>query len=333
MDINKIRLALAGHTLKEPGLFNTIEEVYSSIKPAITRDMDKELDRLTNRGISMVDFFSKEYPESLRNIENPPLVLFVKGELRQTELSIAVVGTRHPSGYGEKVVKYLVPYLVRAGFAIVSGMATGIDALAHEEALKENGYTIAVLGSGIDVIYPRSNATLYKHLSSKGCIVSEFPPSTPPLKQNFPRRNRIIAGLARATLVVEADIKSGSLITARLTEEQSKPVFAVPGEIFSKRSRGTNLLLNKGAIAVNDVDAILSYFYIELKRELERLNEHKPQMSKNERLIIDALKGEMSIDELVIETGMDVATLSSLLFDLELKGIIKRSGADTYMKL
>ncbi len=329
---NELRLLLSGKTIKDPGNFRDINEIYTALKPPL-RNLDKELDYIEKTGIDVIDYFCDEYPEELRKVEYPPLVLFIRGKLKRMELPIAIVGTRHPSGYGQRVAKYLVPYLVKAGFSIISGMARGIDAISHREAMDANGYTVAVLGSGIDVVYPPENKTLYSEIVKNGCVISEFPLHTKPLRYNFPRRNRIIAALSSGVVVIEADLKSGSLITARIAEELSKPVFAVPGEIFSKRSRGTNLLISRGAIPVNDIDAILSYFYIELKRKLEEFEkEIESPETETEKLVLDSMEGRMSIDEISLKTGIDIPQLTDLLFDLELKGFIRRTATDTYEK-
>ncbi len=332
MQINELKILTSGIYLKEEDKNGSLEELYAKYKHKITnKNVKKELEYVEKYNIKLIDFFSNDYPSSLKNMPYPPSVLYVDGQLKENELSLSVVGTRYPSGYGQRVVKYLIPYLVKSGFSIISGLAKGIDALAHKETIDNGGYTIAVLGCGIDITYPPENKNLFDYIKKQGCIISEFPIGTKPLKYNFPTRNRVIAALSKATLVVEADIKSGSLITARLAEEFSKTVFAVPGEIFSKRSKGTNKLINEGAIAVNDIDAILSHFYIEIKKEIEEIKKEKP--NKEEQFILDALNGDTSIDELMIKTSMDISQLNDILFDLEMKGLIKRTPSDGYEKL
>ncbi len=333
---NEIRLILSGKTIKEPQRFDSLEAIYKHLNLDSKKNkvIDAQLKYIEECNVTVIDYFCEDYPESLRDLENPPLVLYIKGKLKSMQLPLAVVGTRYPSGYGEKCVKYLIPYLVKSGFDIISGMARGIDALSHTETIKNKGYTIAVLGSGIDVIYPQENKKLYEKIEKNGCIISEFPPTTKPVRYNFPLRNRIIAALSKGTLVIEADIKSGSLITARLTEELSKPVFAVPGEIFAKRSKGTNKLISQGATIVNDIESILSYFYIELKREIEKTKEEKKfNLSDKEAKILKAITGDMSIDELMIKTGMTISELNDALFDLEIKGLIRHTPSDMYEKL
>ncbi len=333
MHTNELAILLSGLSIKDLNDFKSLEETYDRYKDKIKkRNILKELDYIEKNDIEVINFFDDKYPDSLRQIPYPPVTLYIKGKLKEMELPIAIVGTRYPSGYGEKVVKYLTENLVDAGFSIISGLALGIDAMAHAWTLNKGGYTVAVLGCGIDVVYPQKNKNLFKRIEENGCIISEFPISTPPNRYNFPARNRIIAGLSKGTIVVEADIKSGSLITARLTAEQGKPVFAVPGEIFSKRSRGTNKLISEGAIPVLDINSILSHFYLELKADLDRLKEENTELTEKEKLVLNSLEGEMNEDELSSSTGLNIEELSEILFDLELKGLIKRT-AIGYQKI
>ncbi len=335
---NENALFAAGASIKNPAQFPNLDAVVKSGSIKMPKIDNSYIERcmkyIEKNSIDVVDFYSDKYPQSLREIEYPPIVLFVKGKLMETPLPVAIVGTRYPSGYGQRVAKYIVPYLVEAGFSINSGMARGIDSLAHIITIKSKGYTIAVLGSGIDIIYPSENKKLYESISQTGCVISEFPLETPPNRYNFPHRNRIIAGLSKATIVIEADIKSGSLITARITNEQSKPVFSVPGEIFSKRSRGTNKLISEGSYALTDIDDILSYFYVELKKEsdaLQMTQAYKP--TNKESVILNTMEDTISIDEIAYKTGLDIAELSGILFDLELKNIVKRTENDIYEKI
>ncbi len=333
MHTNELAILLSGLSIKDLNDFKSLEETYDRYKDKIKkRNILKELDYIEKNDIEVINFFDDKYPDSLRQIPYPPVTLYIKGKLKEMELPIAIVGTRYPSGYGEKVVKYLTENLVDAGFSIISGLALGIDAMAHAWTLNKGGYTVAVLGCGIDVVYPQKNKNLFKRIEENGCIISEFPISTPPNRYNFPARNRIIAGLSKGTIVVEADIKSGSLITARLTAEQGKPVFAVPGEIFSKRSRGTNKLISEGAIPFLDINSILSYFYLELKADLDKLKEENTELTEKEKLVLNSLEGEMNEDELSSSTGLNIEELSEILFDLELKGLIKRT-AIGYQKI
>ena len=333
MQTNELAILMSGLSIKEPEKYNSLDEIYYKAKHKIKkRDITKELEYIEKNNIRIVSFFDDDYPENLRLIPYPPLVLYIKGEFRENPLTIAVVGTRYPSGYGQRVVKYLLPYLVESGFSIVSGLALGIDALAHKTTLENNGYTIAVLGNGLSITYPQKNRELYRQIEQKGCLISEFGVFTPPLRQNFPARNRVIAGLSKATIVIEADIKSGSLITARLTAEQGKTVFSVPGEIFSKRSKGTNKLISEGAVPVIDVNTILEHFYIELKEELKEA-ENPINLSEDEKIVLELMEGSITEDELAIKSNMEIDKISEILFDLELKGLVKRNDYGEYEKI
>ncbi|WP_025209885.1 DNA-processing protein DprA [Hippea sp. KM1] len=332
MEKNRLKLLLSGINIKDPLKFESLESLYEAVKPKLKpKNVNKELEYLERHNIRLISIFDDEYPDRLKTIEYPPVVLYIKGQLKEMVLPIAVVGSRYPSGYGERVVKHLLPQLVESGFEVISGLARGIDALAHRITLGCGGYTVGVLGCGIDVIYPKENKTLFDKMADKGCIISEFPLNTPPTKYNFPARNRIIAGLAEAVLVVEADIKSGSLITARLAAEQSKAVFAVPGEIFSKRSRGTNKLIAEGAIPVLDVNTILGHFYLKLKEEMEKA-EGEIDLSLQEKEVLDAIEGETTEDEIALKLNKDIGYVSEILFDLQLKGVVKLTPGGGYQK-
>lgn len=222
-------------------------------------DSIKEIRRAEKEGIKMVTFRDKNYPPALFLITDPPLVLYVKGEIKEEDrLSVGVVGSRMASDYGKRVTREFVSELGKAGFTIVSGLAKGIDAEAHRAALNVFARTIAVLGCGIDIIYPPENKRLFSEIPGQGAIFSEFPFSTPPSKENFPQRNRIIAGLSLGIVVIEAAERSGALITARLAFEEGREVFAVPGPITSLLSGGTNRLIKDGAQMVNSPSDIVA---------------------------------------------------------------------------
>ncbi|MGY4689809.1 DNA-processing protein DprA [Salibacterium sp. K-3] len=206
-------------------------------------------------GIHILTPFMKEYPERLRHMYDPPWVLYAKGkqELLKRKESLAVVGTRKPTPYGLKALEELLPPVIRSGTSIISGLAAGTDTAAHKLAVRENGSAVAVLGAGFDHIYPRENTALFHHLSRFHLLLSEFSPSTPPRKWQFPMRNRIISGLSDAVFITEAAARSGSLITAYQALEQGRDVKALPGSIFSTQSAGTNQLIKEGAAAVTEV--------------------------------------------------------------------------------
>ena len=221
---------------------------------AANRDVPTELTRLQRIGVRVVGLYDPDYPARLRAIPDPPAALFVKGTLAPDDQhAIAIVGSRRASPYGRHVAAELAAALAQRGFTIVSGMALGADAAAHEGCLHAGGRTIAVLGSGIDVIYPPEHADLYERIAAAGAVISEMPPGVPPARNNFPARNRIISGLALGVVVVEAPEKSGALITASHALEQGREVFAVPGSVNSAQSRGSHQLLRDGAKLVTAV--------------------------------------------------------------------------------
>ncbi|HSG81514.1 MAG TPA: DNA-processing protein DprA [Gemmatimonadota bacterium] len=289
------------------------------------------------------------YPAALRSLPQPPLVLYVRGRVELLSWpGIAVIGTRAHSIYGRDATVSFVVGLVRAGYVIVSGLARGIDGIAHRTALEIGGDTVAVLGTGIDVPYPPEHDELFQAIATGGCLVSEFPPGTPPLKYHFPRRNRIIAGLARGVLVVEAPEKSGAMNTAQHALELGKEVFAVPGPIHNPTSAGTSRLIQEGAALVTSAADILRILESrtgeslpgplaqgldidELEARLRRQPE--PGSSELARRVWDALKsGACGVDELSEDLGTTSATLSAALLELELAGLVERLPGPRYAR-
>lgn len=315
--------------------FKTLDEAFSNVIESEKVDIS-ECEDVANeakeKSIVVLDFWSESYPSLLKEIINPPVVLFVKGAWKEYKLPIAIVGTRHPSGYGEQITKLLSTELGRLGFTIVSGMARGIDSIAHKYAILSKTHTVAVLGSGVDVVYPPENRKLYESICENGVIISEYEPQTPPYAFNFPSRNRIISGLSLATVVTEAGIRSGSLITAHYAIEQNRMLFSVPGEIFSKRSQGTNKIISEGACILTGLEDILLRFYPDLKRVQETTAEEKRLLGDKEDLVLRSMEGETYFDELVGKTGMEAKELSEILTDLELSGVVKRSGGNIFIK-
>jgi len=219
--------------------------------------VDKELRLIKQEGVDTIDIFDYEYPLLLKEIDNPPLLLYILGDRKAlNKFLFAIVGSRKPTAYGVSVAKDFSCKLSSLGAVIVSGLARGIDTSAHQAAVV-NGESVAVLGSGLLNIYPRENKTLFRKIIQNGAVVSEFPLLTSPLRENFPRRNRIVSGLSKGVLVVEAALKSGALITARLACEQNREVFAIPGKIDSLLSKGTNVLIKEGAKLVDSLEDIL----------------------------------------------------------------------------
>ena len=230
---------------------------YKIVNREFSIDPEKELKKIEKNGVKIITYQDRRYPKPLKEIDYPPVLLYTKGvEIPKDQFFISIVGSRSASHYGLRVAEDMSYKLSKMGIGIVSGMARGIDTAAHKGALKANGYTIAVLGTGIDVIYPPSNKELFRRIEESGTIISEFPMGTPPESKNFPIRNRIISGLSKGVLVVEATRKSGSLITASFALNQGREVFAVPGSIESLRSKGTHFLIKQGAKLVEDVNDI-----------------------------------------------------------------------------
>ncbi|WP_245612750.1 DNA-processing protein DprA [Kosmotoga pacifica] len=276
--------------------------------------VEKYIEKYKNHLITYLD---EVYPDILRNSYSPPTVIFFEGrkKLLLEEPAISIVGSRKATAYGINVAQKLAKELDEKGLVIVSGLAAGIDAAAHKGSLDSGGRTIAVLGTGIDVIYPSSNRELFLRIANNGCIVSEFLPGTPPLKQNFPRRNRIIAGLSQAVLVVEAAIKSGSLITAKLALENGRDVFAVPGDITRKNSEGTNWLIKNGAKLITRIEDVLEEFP---NFSTTIFKEEYPDSA-----VLNSLEtGPMDFNQLLLATGIEYGQLVEELLDLQLKGFI-----------
>jgi len=283
------------------------------------------------RGIKVVSVVDRDYPANLRQISDAPPVLYFRGNLLpQDDLAIAVVGARFATSYGRQVTEKFVYDLVNSNLTIVSGLARGIDSFAHRAALEAGGRTIAVLGSGVDTIYPPENKKLAEDIVKNGALVSEFPLGFPSVPSNFPARNRIISGLSLGVLVTEAAEDSGSLITAGQAAEQGREVFAVPGPIFGKMSRGANNLIKEGVHPATEASDILQILEIERKAQQQTRNKklETSKMSKDQKKILDLLDGSSKhIDVIARESGLSIDKVSSTLSLMELSGFIKNYGS------
>ncbi|HET8775973.1 MAG TPA: DNA-processing protein DprA [Thermoanaerobaculia bacterium] len=272
------------------------------------------------------------YPVLLREIVDPPLVLHFRGDVSLlARPALAIVGSRRASPYGVNAAAMLGRQVAGAGIAIVSGGARGIDAAAHHAALEAGGATIAVLGTGIDVVYPASNRRLFERIVERGLLVSEFPPGTPPRPEHFPMRNRVISGLARGTVIVEATSRSGSLITARMAAEQGRDVFAVPGSIFSAGSEGTHRLVQSGAKLVHDVNDVLEEFPGALRVAPTPDAEPEPPLKE----VLDALSKDdgAHVDAVAAKVGRTPALVAESLLQLELEGWIRALPGARYVRV
>lgn len=302
-------------------------ELASRISRELDLDYGQKLVEWADKGgYEIVTLVDEDYPAPLRELYDPPPFLFMKGNIIESDYrAVAMVGSRGATDYGRTTAAGLAGDLSRHGVTIVSGMALGIDTASHRGALAAGGRTIAVLGSGIDVIYPRENKSLYAQIAENGAVVSEFLPKTDPNPGHFPRRNRIIAGLSRAVVVIEAGEKSGALLTADMALVYGRELFALPGMVSSRMSSGTHELLKSGANILTSVDDIFSVLP-ELKNDY--IAPRKPvveDLTEGERRILERLSSSpIQLDTLVRECGLSIGDAASFLLSLELRGLVKQ---------
>lgn len=299
------------------------------------QEAEEDLRRAHAAGVAVVTFNDPRYPARLRMIADPPPVLYLKGNLTEVDdRAIAVVGTRSASDYGKKVARDLARGLAAAGLTIVSGMARGIDGIAHQSTLDVKGRTFAVLGCGVDRVYPPEHVRLYEQIVAHGALLSEFSLGTKPVAFNFPARNRLISGCSLGVVIVEATEKSGSLITASMAIEQGREVFAVPGEVGSSRSRGAHQLIRQGAKLVERVDDILEEIAPQLvaRGVPEKANRHLPENAPREERQVFALLQDraLHIDEVIEGTGLSSSKVSQVLLELELHGFLRQLPGKRY---
>lgn len=305
------------------------------IAARISIDPEKIFEKLNYEKISITTIDDDIYPDSLKQIFNPPHIMYFRGDIgAANNFCLAIIGTRKFTSYGKLVAERLVEDLSRQNITIVSGLALGIDAIAHDTAVKNNGLTIGVLGSGVDQenIYPSANRYLaQKIIENGGCLMSEFVPGTTPMPYNFPQRNRVIAGLSLGTVVVEAGEKSGALITANYALEQNREVFAVPGNIFSPVSIGPNELIKKGALPITCAADIINTLDL---AQLQNFIENKQIIpeTKEEKMILECLSFEPShINDIVRVSKLDTSVINSTLVIMEMKGMVKNMGGQKYV--
>jgi DNA processing protein len=310
-------------------LLSVTPEQAGEVRNPLTKARRAHVETLRERVVTLLD---AEYPPMLREIFDPPLALHVRGDVSLlARPALAMVGSRRASPYGVNAATHLTRAIAPSGLTIVSGLALGIDAAAHCAALDSGGTTIAVLGTGIDVVYPRSNARLFRRIETAGLIVSEFPPGTPPRKENFPIRNRLISGLSHGTVIVEATKHSGSLITARMAAEQGREVFVVPGSIFSAGSEGTHRLAQLGAKLVHDANDVFDELPAHLRPE-ETVREPEPESPFNEVLAVLSHDQALHIDDIAARLGQTCATVAQSLLQLELEGRIRALPGARYVR-
>ena len=298
-----------------------------------TFNLDKYEESLSKKGIKALIWSDEGYPRYLSQIEQPPPVLYVLGEITPADdLAIAIVGTRNVTQYGRQVTRDSAAYLAGNGVTIVSGLARGVDGIAHHAALEVGGRTIAVLGSGVDMIYPPEHHKLAERIAKSGAVVSDYPPGTKPEGSNFPPRNRIISGLSRGTIVIEAGETSGALITAKFSVEQNREVFAVPGSVLAPMSKGTNRLIADGATPMNDPRQVLDFLKIQEQVHDTQVNSHELPDTAEQRVLVALGNDTVHIDELCNKLDFSMEKLTALLTMMELKGLVTRNRGMEYAK-
>ncbi|MDO4179232.1 MAG: DNA-processing protein DprA [Phascolarctobacterium sp.] len=363
-------------TLKLVHLMGTAEAVYradkkdlqathllnlqqiNSITRARQENLSKRLDYLVRKdGMRILTIEEKEYPISLKQLHDPPLVLYVKGSIPREPYRVAIVGSRNCTPYGIRAAEEFAEKLAYANIPIISGGAKGIDSTAHRACLASGGQTVAVMGCGLDVAYPPENEGLFRKIAESGAVISEYPPTTPPRAINFPQRNRIIVGLSQAVIVAEAALNSGASITANIAADEGREVYCVPGNIFDGTSAGCNELIRNGACLVTSPEEILSdrehwqaarlrgtetslfdYSWPELEENInkikDKIEENEPDCSELGKELLTLLKrGTMSLEELVTKSGKDMQTISMELLDLQMAGFIKQDYIGNYCRV
>jgi DNA processing protein len=315
---------------KLAGLDNNTIKSIEEMRPHI--NLAKEMESLEKSGIRIYTCNDEDYPARLREIFDYPPVIYIKGALTlQDEWCIAVVGTRRCTVYGKQVTQEIVQDLARNKITVVSGLARGIDTVAHRTALEAGGRTAAVCACGLDSVYPAENAALARSIAENGALISEYPLKSKPRPDNFPRRNRIMSGMSLGVLVVEADESSGAIITAHMALEQNRDVFAVPGSILSPMSRGTNTLIQEGAKLVKSCSDILEELNLKANVEQLEMKELVPTSDTEDQLLKQLSFEPIYIDTICRSSGLPVATVSSNLAIMELKGLVKQVSAMNYV--
>lgn len=304
-------------------------------------DLAREEERLAKASATFITTRDEAYPKLLKEIHDPPIGLYRKGDYLFEQPCIAVVGSRRTTLYGQSVAKKLGVDLARLGFCVVSGLARGIDTAAHEGALSVGGKTAAVLGCGIDIVYPPENLDLYRRIAETGAVLSEFPFGRKADKQSFPMRNRVVSGISEAVVIVESDVQGGAMITARFAGEQGRLIFAVPGRIDQATSNGCHQLIRDGATLLTSVDDILnelSYLdglrpqAITTEGQVSVLEQLMPQLSETERKVAGAFNGGglLGVDALTAATGLSSPEVSAALMGLELKKLVSKRADGTF---
>ena len=316
--------------LQAAGLSPKLVENLLKIRSQVSLELVWE--RMQTQGINILTWEDENYPRRLKDIDQPPPVLYLRGDLTPgDEWAVAIVGTRRITSYGRQVTEEVASTLARNGVTVVSGLARGVDAVAHQAALNAGGRTLAVLGNGVDRIYPPENRRLAEQIISQGALISDYPLGTPPAGTNFPPRNRIISGLALAVVVVEAGLDSGALITSTFAVEQGRDVFAVPGSILAHQSKGTNRLIQDGAHPLLDPQEILEVLNLTMVTEHRSARLVLPTDSTEAQLLQILSSEPLHVDDIHAKTDMPIEKVSATLAMMELKGMVRQVGGMHYV--
>jgi len=318
--------------LMEAGLSAKLAEKVVGARKQI--DLDQVSAKIEAQGIKILTWADEEYPVRLKEINQPPPVLYIRGEYLMDDLfAVAIVGTRKVTPYGRQMTEEIAAFLAANGITVISGLARGVDAIAHQTALKAGGRTMAILGSGVDRIYPPEHRGLAEQIMERGAVMSDYAVGTPPDASNFPPRNRIISGLSLAVVVIEAAETSGALITAEFAAEQGREIFAVPGSVLAPQSKGTNRLIQKGA------QPLLTPADLMQALDLTRMDKQKTARKvlpsdETEALLLNTLGGEpLHVDEIRNQTSLPIEKISAALIMMELKGMVRQVGGMNYVAI
>ncbi len=316
--------------LAEAGLgVKMIERIFQAREKV---NLESLWEQITRQGIQILTWEDESYPSRLKEIDQPPPVLYIRGEYLPEDLfAVAVVGTRRVTPYGRQITEDVSAFLSGAGMTVVSGLARGVDAVAHTAALKAGGRTLAVLGSGVDRIYPPEHRALAEQIMERGAIISDYAPGTPPEASNFPPRNRIISGLSLAVVVIEAGETSGALITAEFAAEQGREVFAVPGSILAPQSKGTNKLVQQGAQPLLGPSDLMQALNLTRMGEQKAARKSLPADETEARLLGVLGNEPMHVDEIRHQAELPIEKVSATLALMELKGMVRQVGGMNYV--
>ncbi len=318
--------------LENAGLSSRLVENLSQLRASDTVELAWE--DIQKKNIQVLTWEDEDYPRRLKEIDQPPPVLYLRGQLTEADQwAVAIVGTRRITAYGRQVSEEIARQLVQNGVSVVSGLARGIDSVAHTAALKNNGRTLAVMGNGVDQIYPPEHRKLAEEIIEQGALISDYPPGTAPEAANFPPRNRIISGLSLAVIVVEAGEKSGALITAAFAADQGREVFAVPGYLYAPQSKGTNSLIHEGAHIFLDVKDVLEILNLTQVDQFRSARTALPANATESQLYSLLGREALHVDEIRLQTNLPIEQVTSTLTLMELKGLVRQVGSMRYIAI